>query len=311
MNAAKTKLLELLRGHDSKDPSAFLELANAASLDFDVATSALHELQANGQVNCAQITRNGVAETYYWPTGIIRPVPLRDYKITNTPRRSTDITIRPAEPQPEKGTAVKEPTEKDKTKPSKVSQMLELLLKNGKANGKELCEIAQSTSPNAFLKGYITRGLVKVSDKLAGKGLGKTYSLAKGVTREQLEAIQQQNPSLKREVVKHVEPTGYVTPGTATEHHRPPQLHSVQTSTKEVPQPAPVETLRPLQIGQDGFFEILLPEIQTRLPDGISLQVFKGTTWVCSADGSKYLAKHSEIDDVIASIAFLESRRAA
>jgi hypothetical protein len=77
-----------------------------------------------------------------------------------------------------------ENTMNDKKSSSRI--MRELIAEQGSATGSQLCQAAGTTSASTFLKPYIQRGLIVMSEKSAGARVGKTFSVAPGVDPQQL-----------------------------------------------------------------------------------------------------------------------------
>lgn len=179
------KIIAMMAGHDSKNPMSFEALVAESGLMPATLQMMLDQMFSTipAQINRAEITRNGVSQFYYWPTGVVNAV---DFSISkNRPyfppyRRSENAPEQKAE-QPQQEISM-QPTEEK----SRARIMLEYLADHGRATGKELCVSTGTESVKPYLIGPIKRGHVLVEKLGPQRRDGNVYRVAPGVSREEL-----------------------------------------------------------------------------------------------------------------------------
>ena len=179
------KIVALMAGHDSRNPMPFDALVEISGLQPATLQMMLEQMFSTvpAPINRAEITRNGVSQFYYWPTGVVNTV---DFSISKNrpyfpPYRSNESVPEKKPVQPQEETAM--PEEK-----SRARIMLEYLADHGSATDKELCESTGSgaESVKAYLIGPIKRGHVIVEKMGPHRRAGNMYRVAPGVSREEL-----------------------------------------------------------------------------------------------------------------------------
>lgn len=185
MTTAELAILGLLAGHDSKNPLPFDDLVKASGLFPATLEMVLNQMfeTVPHPVNCAQITRAGKTQMVYWPTGVVAPAISLGRQAIDQKKRPTFPKVEPAPRQQQP--IQEEPMPQAEPTKSRARVLLEYLADHRSADGATLCQVAGIESISSYLGGHFKRGLILVSDDYI-KGRGKTYTVAEGVTREQL-----------------------------------------------------------------------------------------------------------------------------
>ena len=178
------KIIAMMAGHDSKNPMSFEALVAESGLMPATLQMMLDQMFSTipAQINRAEITRNGVSQFYYWPTGVVNAV---DFSISkNRPyfppfRRSEKAQELKAE-QHQQETAMPAPEK------SRARIMLEYLADHGHATGKELCVSTGTESVKPYLIGPIKRGHILVEKLGPQIRDGNVYRVAPGISRDEL-----------------------------------------------------------------------------------------------------------------------------
>lgn len=176
MDGSHENVLALLSGCSAQAPMPFdMLVQKSGQMPEAWLRAILDSLFDARAIQRCEITRNGQAQLVLWPTGVIS-------KMVYGKASARDV------PQPARDQHKPNTKQKDnpamKLEKTKVQKMIDLLIKNGSATGKELCAAAVAGAVNPFLGPYLDRGLIVRED--GGSARNHVYKIAPGTKPEDL-----------------------------------------------------------------------------------------------------------------------------
>ena len=160
------KILAMLAGHDAQNPMAFGDLVKKSGLLPATLNNVLQQMfnSVPASVNCAQVTKRGITQMVYWPTGVVNartgPQGIVINQVKKEAARSRDIGNFPQKVKP---TASTTPKETNVTTPQNAIPSREPGLLNTRILGKIIA------SPGIGRKDLITWALSHVKDATEDK----------------------------------------------------------------------------------------------------------------------------------------------
>ncbi|ARO88145.1 hypothetical protein EBAPG3_010365 [Nitrosospira lacus] len=171
-------ILGCLNGRSAQLPMSFGELTEKTGIPALPLMEVLQDLFDARAINRATITRDCLTYVVVWPTGM--PAKMSFKQFTINPKKLISAEYKPTAQAdnsiPQSEEHIMEPVK------NKAQVILELLAERGKATGRELIAASHASSVRPFIKNHIDLGLIVVD----GDYSNKIYSLAPGVTREEL-----------------------------------------------------------------------------------------------------------------------------
>lgn len=194
------QLLKSMEGKSAQDPIAFDDIVKATGLPEPEVQQLLDVMYENipARVNRAKITRGGIEQVFYWPTGVVQnfkgdPVGARRfyeknaaYRRTGTITRPVDIEQSSQQAEPIKEKSNMKPRDKIAIGP-KAMIVVEHLQKVGKLGTQSISEILDTHSSNvrSVMEKMVNLGMVRIEKQpQPGRKSTNVYVLGEGVTQD-------------------------------------------------------------------------------------------------------------------------------